>query len=144
MIIKQTPVVRRDWSVGTTGTDKSEGKFARLSADGQTMSLVTSASDIPDGVVSNPDGRDGADGNGGDLILQSHPGIVQVRLNDTPGTIETGTKLALCADATVKAAVGAAGEVIVAKSLAPNTSGQGDCLHEALLVARPSATPANA
>ena len=43
MIIKQTPVVRRDWPAGTTGTDKSEGKFAKLSADGQTMSLVTSA-----------------------------------------------------------------------------------------------------
>ena len=41
MIIKQTPVVRRDWPAGTTGTDKSEGKFAKLSADGQTMSLVT-------------------------------------------------------------------------------------------------------
>ena len=38
MIIKQTPVVRRDWPAGTTGTDKSEGKFAKLSADGQTMS----------------------------------------------------------------------------------------------------------
>lgn len=66
MIIKQTPVLRRDWPAGTTGTDKSEGKFAKLSADGKTMSLVTSATDIPDGVVSNPDGRDGADGNGGD------------------------------------------------------------------------------
>lgn len=144
MIIKNTPVVRRDWAADTIGTDKSEGKFAKLSADGQTMSLVTSASDIPDGVVSNPDGRDGADGNGGDLILQSHPGIVQVRLNDTPGTIETRTELVLCADATVKAATGAAGEVVVAKSLAPNTSGQGDCLHEAILVARPSATPTQA
>lgn len=144
MIIKQTPVVRRDWPAGTTGTDKSEGKFATLSTDGQTMSLVTSASDIPDGVVSNPDGRDGADGNGGDLVLQSHPGIVQVRLNDTPGTIETCTELVLCADATVKAATGAAGEVVVAKSMAPNTSGQGDCLHEAILVARPSATPTQA
>lgn len=135
MIIKQTPVVRRDWPAGTTDTDKSEGKFAKLSADGQTMSLVTSASDIPDGVVSNPDGRDGTDGNGGDLILMSHPGIVQVRLNNTPGTIETGTYLVLCADATVKAATGTAGELIVAQSMAPNTSGQGDCLHEALLVA---------
>lgn len=57
------------------------------------MSLLTSASDIPDGVVSNPDGRDGADGNGGDLVRMSHPGIVQVRLNDTPGTIEDGTDL---------------------------------------------------
>lgn len=139
MIIKQSPVVRRDWAAGTTGTDKSEGKFAQLSDDGQTMSLVTSASDIPDGVVSNPDGRDGADGNGGDLILQSHPGIIQVRLNETPGTIKTGTYLALCADATVKAATGSAGELIVAQSLAPNTSGQGDCLHEAILIARPFA-----
>lgn len=142
MIIKQTPVVRREWPAGTTGTDKSEGKFAVLSADGQTMSLVTSASDIPDGVVSNPDGRDGTDGNGGDLIISSHPGIVQVRLNDTPGTIETRTELALCADATVKAATGAAGEVVVAKSVAPNTSGQGDCLHEAILIARPVVTAA--
>lgn len=139
MIIKQSPVVRRDWPAGTTGTDTSEGKFATLSADGQTMSLVTSATDIPDGVVSNPDGRDGADGNGGDLILMSHPGIVQVRLNETPGTIETGTELALCADGTVKAATGTAGEVIVARSLAPNTSGQGGCLHEATLIARPDA-----
>lgn len=144
MIIKQTPVVRRDWPAGTTSTDKSEGKFAKLSGDGQTMSLVTSDSDIPDGVVSNPDGRDGTDGNGGDLILQSHPGIVQVRLNETPGTIETGTELALCTDATVKAATGTAGEVVVAKSMAPNTSGQGDCLHEAILVARPAATAAQA
>lgn len=31
MIIKQTPVLRRDWPAGTTGTDKSEGKFAKLS-----------------------------------------------------------------------------------------------------------------
>lgn len=144
MIIKQTPVVRRDWAAGTIGTDKSEGKFAKLSTDSQTMSLVTAATDIPDGVVSNPDGRDGADGNGGDLILQSHPGIVQVRLNDAPGTIEVGTDLVLCADATVKAATAVAGEVVVARSLAPNTSGQGGCLHEAILVARPSATPANA
>lgn len=64
-----------------------------------------------------------------------HPGIVQVRLNDTPGMIETGTYLVLCADATVKAATGTAGELIVAQSMAPNTSGQGSCLHEALLVA---------
>lgn len=78
------------------------------------------------------------------LILQSHPGIVQARLNETPGTIETGTDLALCADATVKAATGAAGEVVVARSLAPNTSGQGDCLHEVILVARPAATAAKA
>ena len=42
------------------------------------MSLVTSATTVPDGVVSNPDGRDGAAGNGGDLILMPHPGIVQV------------------------------------------------------------------
>ena len=41
---------------------------------------MTSASDIPDGVVSNPDGRDGADGNGGDLVRMSHPGIVQVQM----------------------------------------------------------------
>lgn len=144
MIIKQTPVVRRDWAAGTTGTDKSEGKFAKLSDDGQTMSLVTSAADIPDGVVSNPDGRDGTDGNGGDLILQSHPGIIQVRLNETPGTIKTGTYLALCADATVKAATDTGGELIVAQSLAPNTSGQGDCLHEAILIARPFVDDAQA
>ena len=144
MIIKQTPVERRLWASGATGTDKSEGKLVKASADGKTMSLLTSASDIPDGVVSNPDGRDGADGNGGDLILQSHPGIVQARLNETPGTIETGTDLALCADATVKAATGAAGEVVVARSLAPNTSGQGDCRHEVILVARPAATAAKA
>ena len=71
----------------------------------------------------------------------SHPGIVQVRLNDTPGAIEDGTDLVACADATVKAATGAAGEVVVAKSVAPNTSGQGGCLHDAILVARPAATP---
>lgn len=47
MIIKQTPVLRRDWPAGTTGTDKSEGKFAKLSADGKTMSLVTSATRHP-------------------------------------------------------------------------------------------------
>ena len=35
----------------------------------------------------------------------------------------------------------AAGEVVVAKSVAPNTSGQGGCLHDAILVARPAATP---
>ena len=88
MIIKQTPVERRLWASGTTGTDKSEGKLVKADADGQTMSLVTSATDIPDGVVSNPDGRDGTDGNGGDLVRMNHPGIVQVRLNGTPGTIE--------------------------------------------------------
>ena len=93
MIIKQTPVERRLWASGAIGTDKSEGKLVKASADGKTMSLLTSASDIPDGVVSNPDGRDGADGNGGDLVRMSHPGIVQVRLNDTPGTIEDGTDL---------------------------------------------------
>lgn len=93
MIIKQTPVERRLWASGATGTDKSEGKLVKASADGKTMSLLTSASDIPDGVVSNPDGRDGADGNGGDLVRMSHPGIVQVRLNDTPGAIEDGTDL---------------------------------------------------
>ena len=109
MIIKQTPVERRLWASGAIGTDKSEGKLVKASADGKTMSLLTSASDIPDGVVSNPDGRDGADGNGGDLVRMSHPGIVQVRLNDTPGTIEDGTDLVACADATVKAATGAAG-----------------------------------
>ena len=87
MIIKQTPVERRLWASGATGTDKSEGKLVKASADGKTMSLLTSASDIPDGVVSNPDGRDGADGNGGDLVRMSHPGIVQVRLNATPGAI---------------------------------------------------------
>ncbi len=144
MIIKQTPVERRLWASGTTGTDKSEGKLVKADADGQTMSLVTSATDIPDGVVSNPDGRDGTDGNGGDLVRMNHPGIVQVRLNGTPGTIEDGTDLVACADATVKAATGTAGEVVVAKSVAPNTSGQGDCLHEAILVARPAATAAQA
>ena len=127
MIIKQTPGERRLWASGATGTDKSEGKLVKASADGKTMSLLTSASDIPDGVVSNPDGRDGADGNGGDLVRMSHPGIVQVRLNATPGTIEDGTDL-----------------VVVAKSVAPNTSGQGGCLHDAILVARPAATPATA
>ncbi|MCP2384088.1 hypothetical protein [Akkermansia muciniphila] len=74
----------------------------------------------------------------------NHPGIVQVRLNDTPGTIEDGTDLVACDDATVKAATGAAGEVVVAKSVAPNTSGQGGCLHDAILVARPAATPETA
>ena len=93
MIIKQTPVERRLWASGATGTDKSEGKLVKASADGNTMSLLASASDIPDGVVSNPDGRDGTDGNGGDLVRMNHPGIVQVRLNDTPGTIEDGTDL---------------------------------------------------
>ena len=113
MIIKQTPVERRLWASGAIGTDKSEGKLVKASADG----------------------------NGGDLVRMSHPGIVQVRLNDTPGTIEDGTDLVACADATVKAATGAAGEVVVAKSVAPNTSGQGGCLHDAILVARPAATP---
>ena len=136
MIIKQTPVERRLWASGATGTDKSEGKLVKASADGNTMSLLASASDIPDGVVSNPDGRDGTDGNGGDLVRMNHPGIVQVRLNDTPGTIEDGTDLV--------AATGAAGEVVVAKSVAPNTSGQGGCLHDAILVARPAATPETA
>ena len=82
MIIKQTPVERRLWASGATGTDKSEGKLVKASADGKTMSLLTSASDIPDGVVS--------------------------------------------------------------LSLIHNTSGQGGCLHDAILVARPAATPAAA
>ena len=51
MIIKQTPVERRLWASGATGTDKSEGKLVKASADGNTMSLLASASDIPDGVV---------------------------------------------------------------------------------------------
>lgn len=47
MIIKQTPVERRLWASGAIGTDKSEGKLVKASADGKTMSLLTSASDIP-------------------------------------------------------------------------------------------------
>lgn len=138
MIIKDTPVLRRDFVPDAIGTDKSEGKFAKQSSDARTMSLITSATTIPDGVISNPDGRDGYQSNGGDLILMSHPGIIQVRLSSEPGSIDAGTELVLCADATVKASTGAAGELVVARSLAPQTSGQGGCLHEAILISRPT------
>lgn len=143
MIVQQFPVVRRQWANEASNTDQSEGLFVTQSSDGKTITVVSDAASVPHGVVSNPDGRDGAEGNGADLILLTHPGIVQVRLNDTPGSVEVGTELALCADGTVKAAGGVAGEVVVAKSMTSNSSGHGGVLIDAILVCNPVATTAS-
>lgn len=122
MRINDTPAMRRLYTTASrTNGHLHEGKFALMTAAGQ-IDLVTAATQLPNGVISEPDSHLAAQlGNptGATLIWWSYGGIIQVKLGDTPGTINPGSNLKLTADGRVIAATGEgqAGDVIVAQAV---------------------------
>lgn len=133
MITRKEPILRLEFVSGQTGTEFATGKFATVSADAQTMSIVTASTTIPHGVITQSDAIDRAKGNGGDIALSSYQGVVQVQINATAGSITAGSDLALCADGTVKLATNATGEIVVARSWTKPNSATGGQLIEATL-----------
>lgn len=102
MRVSQTPVLRRPFAASQTGTAKSEGRFARIDANG-CLVIVSDNTTVPHGVISNPDGLDAAKNNSADIILLADSGLVEVQLAAEAGAIADGTKLCLSADGRAKA-----------------------------------------
>lgn len=132
MKTRKEPVLRLDFAAGATGTKDAVGKFATIAADGSTMSIVTLATTVPHGVILDVDGWDNVNGNGGTLALMSESGVVQVRLNSAPGNITWGSKLALCADGTVKLSTGS--DVVVGRAWCKPANAKGGQLIDATLL----------
>lgn len=106
-------------------TGNLDGVYAKLAADGKTALPITSATDKPDGILSNPESREdlGPDAVAtATLVLMGAPYKLRINTGDTPAGIGVNTKLALKADGTVKAATGEAGEIIVGYALEAVTS----------------------
>ena len=111
-IIHQQAVMRAE-----SGMDlrKCEGCFVKKDTSGKLV--LCGKSDIPLGVVH----VGGDEGEDTDYILPAHQGIVGVRLSESPGSVEEGTRLVLDDGGTAKA--GDTG-TLVAVACEPGTGGQ--------------------
>lgn len=111
-IIHQQAVMRAE-----SGMDlrKCEGCFVKKDTSGKLV--LCGKSDIPLGVV-HVGGNEGEDT---DYILPAHQGIVGVRLSESPGSVEEGTRLVLDDGGTATA--GDTGTQ-VAVACEPGTGGQ--------------------
>ncbi len=102
MRVSQTPVLRRQFATGQTGTAKSEGRFARIDANG-CLVIVTDNTTVPHVGISIPDRLDAAIIISADSILLADSGLVEVQLAADAGAIADGTKLCLSVDGRAKA-----------------------------------------
>lgn len=111
-IIHQQAVMRAE-----SGMDlrKCEGCFVKKDTSGKLV--LCGKSDIPLGVVH----VGGDEGEDTDYILPAHQGIVGVRLSESPGSVEEGTRLVLDDGGTATA--GDTGTQ-VAVTCEPGTGGQ--------------------
>lgn len=111
-IIHQQAVMR-----AKSGMDlrKCEGCFVKKDTSGKLV--LCGKSDIPLGVVH----VGGDEGEDTDYILPAHQGIVGVRLSESPGSVEEGTRLVLDDGGTATA--GDTGTQ-VAVACEPGTGGQ--------------------
>lgn len=111
-IIHQQAVMRAE-----SGMDlrKCEGRFVKKDTSGKLV--LCGKSDIPLGVVH----VGGDEGEDTDYILPAHQGIVGVRLSESPGSVEEGTRLVLDDGGTATA--GDTGTQ-VAVACEPGTGGQ--------------------
>ena len=94
---------------------KCEGCFVKKDTSGKWV--LCDKSDIPLGVVH----VGGDEGEDTDYLLPAHQGIVGVRLSESPGSVEEGTRLVLDDGGTAKA--GDTG-TLVAVACEPGTGGQ--------------------
>ena len=111
-IVHQQAVMRAE-----SGMDlrKCEGCFVKKDTSGKLV--LCGKSDIPLGVVH----VGGDEGEDTDYILPAHQGIVGVRLSESPGSVEEGTRLVLDDGGTATA--GDTGTQ-VAVACEPGTGGQ--------------------
>lgn len=93
---------------------KCEGCFVKKDTSGKLV--LCDKSDIPLGVVH----VGGDEGEDTDYLLPAHQGIVGVRLSESPGSVEEGTRLVLDDGGTAKA--GDTG-TLVAVACEPGTGG---------------------
>ena len=111
-IIHQQAVMRAESGVDLR---KCEGCFVKKDTSGKLV--LCGKSDIPLGVVH----VGGDEGEDTDYILPAHQGIVGVRLSESPGSVEEGTRLVLDDGGTATA--GDTGTQ-VAVACEPGTGGQ--------------------
>ncbi|MCL6680955.1 hypothetical protein [Akkermansia muciniphila] len=111
-IIHQQAVMRAESGVDLR---KCEGCFVKKDTSGKLV--LCDKSDIPLGVVH----VGGDEGEDTDYLLPAHQGIVGVRLSESPGSVEEGTRLVLDDGGTAKA--GDTG-TLVAVACEPGTGGQ--------------------
>ena len=111
-IIHQQAVMRAESGVDLR---ECEGCFVKKDTSGKLV--LCGKSDIPLGVVH----VGGDEGEDTDYILPAHQGIVGVRLSESPGSVEEGTRLVLDDGGTAKA--GDTG-TLVAVACEPGTGGQ--------------------
>ena len=129
-IIHQQAVMR---AVSGVDLRECEGCFVKKDTSGKLV--LCGKSDIPLGVVH----VGGDEGEDTDYILPAHQGIVGVRLSESPGSVEEGTRLVLDDEGTAKA--GDTG-TLVAVACEPGTGGQ--LLESYLTLPTVQAAPAGA
>ena len=112
-IIHQQAVMRAESGVDLR---ECEGCFVKKDASGKLV-LCTENDTAPLGVVH----VGGDEGEMTDYLLPAHQGIVGVRLSESPGSVEEGTRLVLDDGGTAKA--GDTG-TLVAVACEPGTGGQ--------------------
>lgn len=93
------------------------GVMAKLSADGKRIVPLSSATDVPDGIIHDPQDRTVFGTPRATLVLFGAPYKVRFNLGTTPTGVTVKVKLAVKADGTVGKAVGTAGEVVVGEAL---------------------------
>lgn len=137
MYTNPIPALRRPFAAASKANcHLHEGKFATLASDG-SITVITAATTLPHGVITDPDGANAAvaGGNpGATLMLHQFQGIIPVQLGASPGTINEGTLLKIKADGTVMASASAAGDVIVAMAVEQVTSTTAGQLINAVLL----------
>lgn len=123
MIVSKDLEICLPLSNSFTDTDNLDGIAGKISADGKSIEPVASATDMPDGIISQPQGR-GEFGQRATatLVLWGAPYKVRLNLGDKPAGVTVKTVLAMQADGTFAKAVGTAGEITVGYALEPVVS----------------------
>lgn len=93
------------------------GVMAKISSDGLRIVPLSSATDVPDGIIHDPQDRDVFGQPHATLVLLGAPYQVRFSLGATPSGVTVKTKLALNSDGTLKKAANTAGEVVVGEAL---------------------------
>lgn len=108
---------------GFNTTDNLDGVAGKLSADGKSIEPVTSATDMPDGIISQPQGREQFGQRAtATLVLWGAPYKIRLNLGSKPTGVTVKTPLAMQADGTFAKAAGTAGEITVGFALEPVVS----------------------
>lgn len=138
MIVSKDLEICLPLSSSFTTTDNLDGVAGKLSADGKSIEPVASATDMPDGIISQPQGREQFGQRAtATLVLWGAPYKIRLNLGSKPTGVTIKTELAMQADGTFAKAAGTAGEITVGFALESVVSAVSDQRVTAKVYAEP-------